>query len=221
MKIPGLLLAFSLTACVHGGAADDPGTTVWHLESVTSVGGLRPEVWGAPRAVVENGHKALCFDGRGDGLLLSTNPIAGLPRFTIEILFRPDGDGPTEQRFLHIQDERERRVLIETRVTDQRTFALDTFLRDTDANKLTLLDRSLVQPTDQWHWAALVYDGATLSHYVDAARQLSGTVIFPPMEAGRTSLGVRQNRVHWFKGCLAQVRFTAAALSTTELQRPN
>jgi hypothetical protein len=221
MKIPCLLLSFALTACAHSGAAGGPRATVWKLDNVASVGGFQPEVWGSPRAVVENGRRALCFDGQDDGLLLPTNPIAGLARFTIEILFRPDGDGPAEQRFLHIQDERERRVLIETRVTDQRTFALDTFLRDTDANKLTLLDRTLVQPTDRWHWAALVYDGATMSHYVDAAKQLSGAVIFPPMDAGRMSLGVRQNRVHWFKGCIAQVRVTAAALPATDLQRPN
>lgn len=221
MKLPFLPVLILLTGCAHHGAGHAPTAVLWNLDGLASIGGYRPEVLGAPRTMVQDGRKALCFDGKADGLLLATNPIAGMPHFTIEILFRPEGDGPAEQRFLHIQDDRERRVLIETRVTDQRTFALDTFLRDTDANKLTLLDRSLVQATDQWHWAALVYDGATMSHYVDAGKQLEGAVIFPPMDAGRISLGVRQNRVHWFKGCIAQVRFTPAALPATDLQRPN
>jgi hypothetical protein len=221
MKMRFVLVLTLLTGCVHPGASRGPVETRWNVDSLASIGGHTPEILGAPKMMREQGRKALCFDGKGDGLLFPINPIAGMPRFTIEILFKPDGDGPPEQRFLHIQDEQERRVLIETRVTNQRSFALDTFLRDTDTNKLTLLDRSLVQPTDQWHWAALVYDGTTLSHYVDAEKQLEGAVIFTPMGAGRISLGVRQNRVHWFKGCIAQVRFIAAALPATHLQRSN
>ena len=112
-------------------------------------------------------------------------------------------------------------VLIETRVTAQRTWALDTFLRATDADKLTLLDRARAQPTDAWYWAALVYDGRTMAHYVNGEKQLEGPVAFPAMGAGRVSLGVRQNRVHWFKGCIAQVRFSPQALAPAALRRPD
>jgi concanavalin A-like lectin/glucanase superfamily protein len=215
-----LWLCLLATACAHA-PAGSPKAIVWNLERVTSIGGLAPEVLGAPKVSSEGRRKSLCFDGKADGLLLPVNPIAGWQRFTIEILFKPDGDGPPEQRFLHIQDEQERRVLIETRVIDPLHWSLDTYLRDSEADKLTLLDKSIVQATDRWHWAALVYDGNTMTDYVDASKQLSGTVIFRPMGAGRISLGVRQNRIHWFKGCIAQVRFMPVALDASELRRPN
>ncbi len=221
MKTPCVFVLCLLAGCAHTGAGDAPKTTVWNLDNVSTIGGLTPVVLGAPRTMSEAGRKALCFDGKTDGLFLPVNPIAGWSRFTIEILFKPEGDGPAEQRFLHIQDEQERRVLIETRVIDPRNWALDTFLRESDANKLTLLDKSKVQSTDQWHWAALVYDGNTMAHYVDGDLQLAGTVIFQPMGAGRISLGVRQNKIHWFKGCISRVRFTAAAVPAGALQKPH
>jgi hypothetical protein len=146
-------------------------------------------------------------------------PLAGNTGFTIEILFRPDGDGAAEQRFLHIQDEQEHRVLMETRVADQ-AWSLDTFLRTSDADKLTLLDRAKSQPTDRWYWAALVYDGETMSHYVNGTKQLEGPVAFAPMGPGRISLGVRLNRVYWFKGCIAEVRFARSAIPAGRLRRP-
>jgi hypothetical protein len=209
-----------LGGCAHAdGNAEAPGQIVWRLESLESIGGATPEVLGSPAALMRNGRKALCFDGKADGVFLDVNPLEGWREFTIEVLLSPDGDGPAEQRFLHIQDEQERRVLIETRVTQQRSWALDTFLRATDTDKLTLLDLAKTQPTDAWYWAALVYDGKSMAHYVDGAKQLEGSVSFPAMTAGRISLGVRQNRVHWFKGCLAQVRFTPVALEAASLRR--
>ncbi|HUQ10935.1 MAG TPA: LamG-like jellyroll fold domain-containing protein [Steroidobacteraceae bacterium] len=201
------------------GCATTPAVNVWKLERTESIAGVQPEVLGAPRAVKKDGHQALCFDGKADGVFLPVNPIAGLTNFTIEILLRPDGDGPPEQRFLHIQDPEEHRVLMETRV-GEGTWSLDTFLRTSDADKLTLLDRAKSQRTDRWYWAALVYDGKTMSHYVDGVRQLEGLVAFAPMVPGRISLGVRQNRIHWFKGCIAEVRFAPEAIPATRLRRP-
>jgi hypothetical protein len=219
MKAQWIVFCSLVAGGAHMSGAADTSKAVWHLDTLSSVGGLTPEVLGAPKRFSGKGRTALCFDGKSDGLFLPVNPIEGWSRFTIEILFRPDGDGPPEQRFLHIQDDQERRALIETRLTDQRTWSLDTFLRDTDTNKLALLDRAKAQPTDQWYWAALVYDGVTMSHYVNGIRQLEGAVTFPPTGPGRISLGMRQNKVHWFKGCIAQVRFSPSALAPDELQR--
>jgi hypothetical protein len=204
-------LALSLVALGTAGCAIAPTPQIWHLVRADSVGGHPAEVLGAPVVKEEGGRKALCFNGVSDGIILPVNPIEGWPSFTIEVLFRPDGDGPEEQRFLHIQDEAQRRVLLETRVTHERTWALDTFLLSSASDRLTLLDRSKVQPTDRWYRAALVYDGTTMSHYVNGVKQLEGAVTFPPMSRGHISLGVRQNKVHWFKGCIAEVRFTAGA----------
>jgi hypothetical protein len=213
MRYLALLACVAVSACVAG-----PKIEVWKLQKPGSVGGHETEVLGAPKTMSETGQRGLCFDGKGDGILVPVNPIAGQNLFTIEVLFRPDGDGPAEQRFLHIQDEQERRVLIETRVAD-RAWSLDTFLRSTDTDKLTLLDRAKTSRTDRWHWVALVYDGKTMSHYVNGVKELEGAVAFPPMGAGRISLGVRQNRIHWFKGCISQVRFTPFAVAPEALQR--
>ena len=38
------------------------------------------------------------------------------------------------------------------------------------------------------------------------------------MLAGKTSLGVRQNLVYWFKGSLREVRFHPVALASAALQ---
>lgn len=187
---------------------------VWRLEEPGSVGGFTPEVLGSPKARTVDGRKALCFDGMADGLMIATNPIEGWPQYTVEVLIKPDGDGPFEQRYLHIQDEQQRRLLLETRVTPQKSWALDTFLHASPEHKLTQLDMKLLQPTDRWYWTALVYDGKAMSQYVDGVKLLEGAVAVPPLTKGQISLGVRQNRVSWFKGCIAEVRFSAGAALT-------
>jgi hypothetical protein len=65
----------------------------------------------------------------------------------------------------------------------------------------------------------LVYDGTIMSHYVDGAKEQESAVAFGPMQAGRTSLGVRLNQVFWFKGCIAEVRFHSRAVPAARLQR--
>jgi hypothetical protein len=54
---------------------------------------------------------------------------------------------------------------------------------------------------------------------VDGELELAGEVPFTPMTTGRTSIGVRQNLVSWFKGAIAEVRFTPAALPAQRLAR--
>jgi hypothetical protein len=205
-----LLSVCALTSCATA-SGDAPRTLVWQLEQPGSIGGFTPEVLGSPKARTVDGRKAVCFDGVADGLLIATNPIAGWAQYTVEVLMKPDGDGPVEQRYLHIQDDQQRRLLLETRVTRDKSWALDTFLHASPEHKLTQLDMSLLQPTDRWYRTALVYDGKAMSQYVDGVKLLEGPVAVPPMTQGQISLGVRQNRVSWFKGCIAEVRFSPSA----------
>jgi hypothetical protein len=107
---------------------------------------------------------------------------------------------------------------METRVTPDKQWSLDTFLFQDADHKLTLLDRTHLHPTDRWYWVALVYDGTKMSHYINGVRELEGAVAFAPMSEGRASIGVRQNRVSWFKGAIGEVRFTPAALSAAQLR---
>ena len=73
------------------------------------------------------------------------------------------------------------------------------------------LDRARTHPA-RWHVATLTFDGATMTHYVDGVRELSGPVAFKPLRAGRTSIGVRQNLISWFKGRISEVRITSSVL---------
>ena len=69
---------------------------VWTLDNTESIGGHRPQVLGAPGiASAATGGPALLFNGRSDGLILPVNPLRGFSKFTIEILFRPDPNGPS------------------------------------------------------------------------------------------------------------------------------
>ena len=210
-----LLAALQAATCATTTSGPD-ASAVWTLRNATQVGGLATEVIGTPEVSGTGVDTALVFDGATDGVLVPEVPIAGWRTFTIQVRFKPDGSGGEEQRFLHLEDEIGHRVLMETRVHD-RQWSLDTFLFQDSARKLTLLDRSKLHPTDRWYWVALVYDGSTMTHYVNGEPELTGQVEFPPMTSGRTSIGVRQNRVSWFKGAIAQVRFTPLALPADQL----
>jgi hypothetical protein len=227
LSTPGPLrgiLAGILSLGIAGGCAtesprDRAAPTVWTLRDASEVAGLATEVVGSPKVAASGAPRALVFDGKGDGVFVPVNPLEGWRAFTIEVRFRPDGTGGEEQRFLHIEDARRQRVLIETRVTPDKQWALDTFLFQDAEHKLTLLDRKLLRPTDRWYWVALVYDGRKMSHYIDGVLELEGEVAFAPMTAGRTSIGVRQNLVSWFKGAIAEARFTPAALTASRLRK--
>jgi hypothetical protein len=59
-----------------------------------------------------------------------------------------------------------------------------------------------------------------MRHFVDGVEDANGTVTVPVFGAGKMSLGVRQNLVNWFKGCIREVRITATALPPAQLQKP-
>ncbi len=211
--IVALLLGWLAAGCAQQRA------TVWTFETLDRIGKHAVTPSGSPTLVDEDRGRSMCFGGEPDAALLDVNPIAGWNRFTIEALIKPRSAGAAEQRFLHIEDERAARVLLELRIVSPREWALDTFLFDSPESRLTLLDRNHRHPTDEWHWVALTYDGETMAHYVDGVRELAGPLDFRAMSAGRMSLGVRLNRVSWYQGCIREVRFTPKALAASEMQK--
>jgi Concanavalin A-like lectin/glucanases superfamily len=219
-----VVLVLSFLSAVRGfSAASDPvdaTTTIWKLETPDRLGGNATTVLGKPETVTGGEFPELHFNGVCDGLLVPVNPLAGWKEFTIEVLFKPDADGPAEQRFLHIQDTSSGdRALLEIRMTPTG-WALDSFLYSVQVeSKLPLLDRTKLHPADRWTWVALVYANGHMAHYIDGVMELEGKVNFAPMTAGQISLGVRQNKVFWFKGGIAEVRFHPAALTPEQLQR--
>jgi hypothetical protein len=195
---------------------NNPPSITWNVDSVTSIGGHAPKVEGTPRVV----DGAVEFDGVDDGLEIPALPLAGEREFTIEIVFRPDADGPAEQRFLHLQEDgSQSRFLIETRVRPGGTWHLDTYV-ETEIGNCTLIDARKAHPTGEWYSAALSYDGRTMRHYINGLEELAGELKFRPLKPGRTSIGMRLNRVFWFKGSIRTVRFTPRALPPPDLLRP-
>ncbi len=187
-------------------------SVVWNLKDLNKIGGHKTTVLGQPKVINTDQGKAVEFGGIDDGIFIETNPLAGAKAFTIEAWFRPDADGPAEQRWLHIEDLEnvESRALLETRVTKDLWF-LDTFLKSGE-NRLPLYAENFKHPTGRWYHAALVYDGSEMRHYIDGKLELSGKIAMKPFGRGRTSIGVRQNKVYWFKGAVRKVRFSHAAL---------
>ncbi len=200
--------------------AETSAADTWKLDSLTTIAGAPTELWGNPALTVDGAGASIRFNGKSDGLLVPLVPVANWKSFTIEILFSPDADGGAEQRFLHIQDEQGRRILIELRMLPDAQWCLDTFLYSDSGHRLALMDRALGHPAGRWYWAALTYDAGRMRHFVDGIKECEGDILFEPMaESGRTSLGVRQNKVSWFKGSIREVRFTPAALPAEKLQR--
>lgn len=199
-------------------AASAGGPVIWRVDNPAAIGGHAvTELLGAPRAV----EGALEFAGVADGLFVDVVPIAGWREFTVEVLFRPDDGGLEAQRFVHLQDAGGARLLFETRLDGRGRWWLDTFLWSpaTPGRGRALIDANRTHPTGRWHWVALRYDGRRMTSFVDGAQELEAEYAFGPLGAGRTSLGVRQNRVYWFKGGIRELRFHPRALAAGELQR--
>jgi hypothetical protein len=205
-------------------ATDTPAPFAWTADGAAALGDAAPERLGEPRLEPGPHGNALCFDGVDDGLVFDRNPIAGLKEFTIQVLFRPDAigtlDAPSEQRFVHFEEgstttPESRRALIETRVVGEQWY-LDTFLRASNGSK-ALIDADEKHPVGRWYWVALTYADGTMRHYIDGKLELEGAVPFEPLCPGRASLGVRLNRVSWFKGCLRELRVTPGVVPSAEL----
>jgi hypothetical protein len=218
------LLAITAFAFLAGKKAIAPAQTiVWKLQRPNLVGNYKPVILGNPLVIKDKTGTSLSFNGVNDGLIIPKIPIEGWSRFTIEVLFKPAGDGPSAPRFIHFQDTIMNRGTVEVRVTPHGRWYLDTFLKNGKADKadkgLTLIDSTIQHQADQWYWAALVYDGKRMTSYVNSKKELEGEIDFPPMTSGNISLGVRLNKVNWFKGLIREIRFHPAALDQSALQR--
>lgn len=192
--------------------------TTWNINNLQKIGKHKTEILGNPKVVKTEQGKAIEFDGVDDGIFIDTNPIEGFATFTVEAIFRPSLEGLKEQRWFHIeQNELESRVMLETRLVGNDWF-LDTFLKSNE-NRLPLYAENFKHKIGDWYHVALVYDGKLMKHYVDGNLELSGEVNFKAMTKGKTSFGVRQNKVYWFKGAIRKFRATNKALQPKEFMK--
>ena len=205
------LLGLMALAPVLGAAEPD----LWIFDRIDRVGGHTATVLGHPKVIDTELGKAVAFNGVEDALFFDVHPLEGAAVFTWEVMFRPDRDGRPEQRFFHLQESgTESRLLFETRIINGE-WCLDSYAMAGGVGK-ALIDRTRLHTTDAWHTAALVYDGKELRNYVDGVLEGRAEVHLIPQKAGRTSVGVRINRVDYFKGAIRMARMSRRALTPEE-----
>jgi len=187
------LWVLALLACGQRTGSD---SIVWRLDNLESIEGNSPSILGAPAVVETPEGKVTQFDGVDDALVFDLNPLAGAEAFTLEVVFRPDAGGNPEQRFVHMQEVEDHRVLVETRLTSNGEWFLDTFLKSGES-ECTLYAEKFLHPVGNWFHAALVYENGHMRHYVNGSKEMEGQVEFLPMSGGQTSATQRVLRPGW------------------------
>ncbi len=215
-----LFLSLGLWIAMRAGAEpQETGSETWIFDRLDQLGGHATTVLGHPHVIDSPEGKAVEFNGQDDGLQLEVHPLEGAATYTWEAVFRPDGGDP-EQRWFHLEEnpatgsDADSRMLFEIRVIGDR-WCLDAFNRSGSVQK-ALLDRKSLHTLGVWHRVAAVYDGAEFRSYVDGILDGSAKISLTPQGAGRTSIGVRINKVYYFKGAIHLARFTRRALSPSE-----
>ena len=197
---------------------DDVVTLFWDINNTDQIGGHNTTMLGSPIIIDTEQGRAVEFDGLGDGLIVDANPVAGAEAFTIEVIFKPYASNSShniEQRFIHMQESNERRLLIELRLTDDNQWFLDTFIKDGTSSR-ALYAEDFPHTIGDWYHAALVYENGLMTHFINGQKELSGQVNYHPMQTGQTSIGVRLNQKSWYKGTIATIKITHGALEPEE-----
>jgi concanavalin A-like lectin/glucanase superfamily protein len=215
---PSIINLFLLAGPILWGA---PRAEVWTFDHLDKIGGLRTTVVGHPHVIKTPLGKAVQFNGVDDALFIPEQPLAGAETFTFEAIFRPESGGAPEQRWFHLAEQdpktgqdTDSRFLFEIRVIGGQ-WCLDAFVHTPTVDK-ALLYRNLLHPLDVWHQVAMVYDGKEFSSYVNGVQQGEAAIRFTPEGPGHSSVGVRINKMFYFKGSVRQARFTRRALTPAE-----
>jgi hypothetical protein len=214
----------------HAASANKPVQIRWIFDRLDQIGGLPVRVEGDPKVVETAAGKAVQFDGVDDGLFIDQHPLAGAATFTFEAVFRPDG-GAFEQRWFHLAADEpapaagqpaappsNTRFLFEIRVVGNEWY-LDAFTRGPGYNH-TLIFPDKRFPVGAWYHVAQTFDGRFYRAYVNGQLQGEAEIAFKPQGPGKASVGVRMNRVHYFKGAIREARFTHAALAPHQFIKP-
>jgi len=199
--------------------ADAPAQVLWNFDRIDRIGGHATTVLGHPRVIDSPMGKAVEFNGVDDALVIGVHPLAGAETFTWEAIFRPDG-GNAEQRWFHLEEnpatglDSNNRMLFEIRVIGGR-WCLDAFQKSGAAQK-ALLNRNSLHALGAWYHVAAVYDGKEYRNYVDGVQDGASEIRFTPQGPGQTAVGMRLNKVFYFKGAVHSARFTRRALTPAE-----
>ncbi len=219
-----------LSLCLLGVAnASQAAQTIWHFDNLNRIGGFPAQAEGSPQVVASPVGKALAFNGTHDSVLIDGRPLVGAATFTAEVVFRPEG-GDMAQRFMHIAEtdpvtgldtpadgagDTNGRFMFEIRVVDGYWY-LDTYVKS-KAGQQTLAFPEKRYPVGRWYAVAQTYDGKTYRAYVDGVLQGEANIAFAPHGPGHVRVGARMNRQYYFKGAIAEARFTDEALPADAL----
>jgi hypothetical protein len=199
--------------------ADVRAQEVWQFNRLDRIGGHPATTLGQPRVIDAPGGKAVEFDGVDDALIIDVHPLAGAETYTWEAIFRPDG-GAAEQRWFHLEEnpatgvDSNNRMLFEIRVINGQ-WCLDAFNKSAAGSK-ALMNRSNLHPLGAWYHVAAVYDGTEFRSYVNGVQDGAAQVKLAPQGPGKTSVGVRMNKLFYFKGAVRTARFTRRALAPAD-----
>jgi arylsulfatase A-like enzyme len=223
MKLAAVVAGcFTITAAIEGGGVpiQPSKAEIWTFDRLENVGGHKTTVLGEPKIIESPVGKAVEFDGMDDALFVDNHPLAGAETFTFEAIFRPDG-GQREQRWFHLSEQdpatgadTDNRMLFEIRVVEDKWF-LDSYNQSGAASK-ALMNKTALHPLGEWYHVASVYDGKEFSNYVNGVKEGSAELQLAPHGPGHASIGVRINKVFYFKGAVHLARFTRKALAPSE-----
>jgi hypothetical protein len=211
-----ILVPFSTAMAQSTSTAPAPQEKVWRFDRTDKIGGHPTELLGKPTVIDSPYGKAVEFHGNGDAIIVPEHPLAGATAFTWDVIFRPDADGAEAQRFFHIAEQdatgkdTDNRLLFEIRIVDGQ-WCLDSFAGNRGAD-LTLLNCKALHPLGQWYRVTAVWDGKVMKNYVGNELQREGPLVMGPEGPGRSSIGMRLNRVYPFKGAVLMSRTVPRAL---------
>jgi hypothetical protein len=222
--------AASLVLCLAAAPAlaDMPDGLV-KFDNLQKIGGATTRIEGAPKVISSPVGKAVLFNGKDDALFIADRPLVGAKTFTLEAIFRPDG-GDEQQRWMHIAEtdpatgldanpsgtaDPNPRFMFEIRVKGDQWW-LDAFVNHKGGSKALIFpDKTF--PVGQWYAVAQTYDGHIYRAYVNGVLQGEAVVEnYVPHGPGHMMVGTRMNHVNYFKGAVAQARFTSHALAPAE-----
>lgn len=219
-------------AMLATGASAAP-VAVWKFDNLNRIGGLSPKIEGEPKLVDGPLGKAVQFNGEDTALFFDHRPLVGAKTFTIEAIFRPEG-GAFEQRWMHVAEtdpatgrdtsQTEKggkdvnpRYMFEIRVKDNNWY-LDGFVQS-KAGSQALIDPAKLYPVGPWYAVAQTYDGKTYRTYVNGELQAKAPVAYTPHGPGHVMIGVRMNHVNYFRGSVAELRFSDFARQPSQMLR--
>ncbi len=183
----------------------------WNMAGLLKADFSLVTIWGSPETIKSPFGRAVFFDGVDDAIFLYPLPLYNLSSYTVEAIFKPSSKSNFEQRFVHIGEGSDNRMLFEIRATETDWY-FDAYLKS-GKDDIALIDPNILHPIDQWYHVALVVNKGQLTTYVNHDKELQGKIEMVPIVSGQTSIGVRQNKVSWFKGAIYKVRISPHVLS--------